>query len=114
MTMKYLYDSHLGGVFTSDRELSIDERFCDQCFDCDTLIGTYTTVQEFWALIKPTCSIDGSGGLSLQWLWPFMVNEFKLPVEVTYNSYNDKCQGFCNLSEAEIINSIENVIKETC
>lgn len=112
--MKYLYDSHIGGLFTSESELTVEERYCEQCFDCDMLIGTFNNVKEFWTLVKDNCSIDGSGGLSLQWLWPFMVQEFGLTVEVPYESYDDKCQGFCSLTDDEVLNNIKILVDVSC
>ena len=69
--MKYLYNSHLGGLYTSDEELDYDYLYCEQCGDSDTLIGSFSTIQDFWNLIKEECDINGSGGYSLQYLYLF-------------------------------------------
>ena len=37
--MKYLYESHLGGYYVTDHELSLDERYCETCGDADRCIG---------------------------------------------------------------------------
>lgn len=50
--MKYLYDNHLGGLYTSDEELDYDCLYCDTCGDSDVLIGSFSTIQDFWNLIK--------------------------------------------------------------
>ena len=31
----YIYESHMGSLFTSDYELSYEERYCEQCGDSD-------------------------------------------------------------------------------
>ena len=33
--MRYFYESHLGGVYSSEHELDWDDLYCDQCGDCD-------------------------------------------------------------------------------
>lgn len=33
--MIYIYESHLGGLYISDEELSLDETYCETCGDCD-------------------------------------------------------------------------------
>lgn len=35
--MIYIYESHLGGLYISDEELSLDETYCETCGDCDWL-----------------------------------------------------------------------------
>lgn len=105
--MKYLYDSHLGGIFFSDTELTFEECYCEQCGDSDYLIGTFETLKDLWSLIKDECSINGSGGYSLQYIFPILVSEFKLDVEVTYDSFDYQAQGFCNLTDDLIVSLIE-------
>lgn len=101
--MRYVYDNHVGGIFLSDRLLSHDELYCNICLDCDRLLGEFETLSQFWDLIKDKCSIDGSGGYSLQYIFPIIVKEFNLDEELTYNNYDDECQGFCNISDEDII-----------
>lgn len=36
---KYIYESHLGGLYTSDLYLSWDDLYCDSCGDSDWLLG---------------------------------------------------------------------------
>lgn len=36
---KYLYCSHMGGVFTSDEKISFDDLYCEQCGDSDDFLG---------------------------------------------------------------------------
>lgn len=99
--MKHLYESHLGGLYTSEDVLDYDELYCEQCDDSDTYLGSFETLADLWALIKDDCSIDGSGGWSLQYIYPWIVAEFDLPHKV------EAAQGFCCLSDAEILQRIE-------
>ena len=110
--MRYLYDGHLGSLFTSDNILSYEECYCETCGDSDQLIGTFTTLEEFWNLIKDDCDIDGSEGWCLQYIFPLIVSEFELPVELTYDDYDMKSQGFCNFTDKEIIELIEKYKNE--
>ena len=65
------------------------------------------TLSDLWNLLKSECSINGTGGYSLQYIFPIIVNEFNLNVEVTYDNFNDKDQGFCNLTDDLIVSIIE-------
>ena len=110
--MKYLYESHLGGLYTTDHKLDYDSLYCEQCGDSDWLIGPFETIKDFWELIKDDCDIDGCGGWSLQYLYPMIVELFNLPDVVEYENDYEKAQGFCYHSDAEIIARIEELIKE--
>ena len=39
MSGKYIYESHMGGLYTSDYDLPFDRLYCDTCGDSDHLIG---------------------------------------------------------------------------
>ena len=43
----YVYESHLGGLYTSDDYISYDELYCEQCGDSDYEIGSFDTFEEF-------------------------------------------------------------------
>lgn len=110
--MKYLYESHLGGLYTSDKPLSYDDLHCSQCGDSDWRIGRFETIKDFWGLIKDGCDIDGCGGLSLQYIFPMMVEIFDLPDVVRYEDDCERAGGFCSHSDSEILARIEELIKE--
>ena len=110
--MKYLYESHLGGIYYTNRKLSHKQLYCEQCEDSDWLIGSFETIKDFWLLIKDQCDIDGCGGWSLQYLYPMMVELFNLPDVVEYENDYERDRGFCCHSDAEIIARIEELIKE--
>ena len=63
-------------------------------------------VHEYWNLIKDDCSINGSGGWCLQYIYSEMCKKFnllKLP--------QDK-DNWCKVSDNKIIKIIEKNIKE--
>lgn len=35
----FLYESHLGGIYTTDKEQNPDELYCEECGDSDWFIG---------------------------------------------------------------------------
>jgi len=42
--MIHLYESHLGGYYTTDHY--IKDTYCDQCGDSDTYLGEFKTEEE--------------------------------------------------------------------
>lgn len=108
--MSYLYENHMGGLYTSDYYIDPDELYCEQCGDSDWLLGEYETLNEFWNLIESECDINGSGGYFLQYVYPIMVSEFELPDQLEYDDYDDQLRGFCNTNDDDIINRIEELI----
>jgi hypothetical protein len=108
--MKYIYDSHLGGIYVSDSLMNHEELYCEQCGDSDQLLGTFETLKEFWNVIKDDCSIDGSGGYSLQHVFTIIFSEFDYPFHICFDSYYDAEDGFCSNTDADIIEQIENFI----
>ena len=50
--MKYVYESHMGGIYLSDDYLSVEETYCDQCGDYDYLLGQGETLEELWNVLK--------------------------------------------------------------
>lgn len=107
--MQYLYESHTGGLFITEDELSVEECFCETCFDYDEFIGTFETIKDFWNIVKNRCSLNGSGGLSLQWLLPFIADHFDDKFVITYDSYSDQAQGFCSNTDTDIVKQIETI-----
>lgn len=37
--IKYIYESHLGGLYTTDEEQSYGSLYCDECGDSDSFVG---------------------------------------------------------------------------
>lgn len=111
--MKYLYEGHLGSLYTDDDLCDFDDLYCEQCGDSDSLIGEFETVADFWNLIKDNCDINGSGGWSLQYVYPLIVSEFDLPDDVQYENDYEKDCGFCCHSNEEILKRIKKTVKES-
>ena len=48
----YIYESHMGDLYTSDEPLDYEDLYCEQCGDSDSLIGYANTREEVWDLLK--------------------------------------------------------------
>ena len=103
----YLYESHMGGLYSTQEEQEFEDLYCEQCGDSDWFIGEYETLGEYWNLIKEDCSINGSGGWSLQSIYVDICKEFNLPMPPLDENY------WVNLSDDEIIKNIKKNIKES-
>lgn len=68
----YIYKSHLGSLYTSDSELSLDEVYCEQCGDYDWLIGYAATRSEAWDLLKDDVDINYCGGWDFSYVQDFL------------------------------------------
>lgn len=49
----YVYESHLGGYYTSPYELDINGLYCEECCDYDEKIGMASTRAEAFKLLSP-------------------------------------------------------------
>ena len=49
----YIYENHMGGLYSSEWQLDYDDLYCEQCGDSDWEIGNFETPEELWNLIKP-------------------------------------------------------------
>ena len=56
----YIYESHMGGLYSSFESLDWDDLYCEQCGDSDWEIGNFETAEEAWEYLKPydLCCID--------------------------------------------------------
>lgn len=70
----YIYEGHLGSLYTSDDSLDYEDLYCEECGDSDWLIGYAETREEAWNLLKSDTDIDGSGGLDYDYVQKF-INE---------------------------------------
>lgn len=70
----YIYQSHMGGLYTSDDELDYEQTYCETCGDSDWLIGYTETREEAWDLLKDDTNIDGSGGWDYEYIQDFLRN----------------------------------------
>lgn len=70
----YIYQSHMGGLYTSDDELDYEQTYCETCGDSDWLIGYAETREEAWNLLKDDTNTDGSGGWDYEYIQDFLRN----------------------------------------
>ena len=68
----YIYESHMGGLYTSEWVLDYEDTYCEECGDSDLLIGHANTKEEAWNLLKDDTNIDGSGGLDYDYVQEFI------------------------------------------
>lgn len=62
----YVYESHLGGLYTSDDYIPYDELYCEQCGDSDYEIGSFDTFEEFLRYYADNIYVDPwDGGYNL-------------------------------------------------
>lgn len=71
--MTYIYESHMGGIYATSYALDYEERYCDQCGDCDSLIGEAETVGEL--LIVLSNCIMGSY-VSIEYMQEWVMEHF--------------------------------------
>lgn len=70
----FIYESHLGGLYTSSEEIPFEALFCETCGDYDSLIGEADTREEALELLKDDTDIDGSGGWTYDYVQEFLSN----------------------------------------
>lgn len=73
----YIYESHLGGLYVYDEILDPDDLYCEQCGDCNQLIGKANNRKEAWELLKDDTDINGSGGWHYGYVQDFITENFK-------------------------------------
>ena len=67
---KYIYESHMGGLYTSEYLLPWDYLYCETCGDSDLEMGLATNREEAKRII------EGSGMYSDEYIKQFLGNEF--------------------------------------
>lgn len=70
----YIYQSHMGSLYTMDDMLDYDDLYCEICGDSDLLIGYAETRGEAWDLLKDDTNIDESGGWDYEYVQEFLKN----------------------------------------
>ena len=69
----YIYEGHMGGLYTSDEPLDYEDLYCEECGDSDWLIRYAETKEEAWnLLLKDDTDIDGSGGWDYDYVQAFI------------------------------------------
>lgn len=70
----YIYEGHMGGLYTSDEPLDYEDLYCEECGDSDWLVGYATTREDAWNLLKDDTDINGSGGWDYDYIQEFLKN----------------------------------------
>lgn len=50
----YLYESHMGGLYTTAEQQDWEDLYCEECGDSDREIGTFENAKELWELVRPS------------------------------------------------------------
>lgn len=72
----YIYEGHMGGLYSSDELLDYEDLYCETCGDSDTYIGCAETKEEAWNLLRDDVDIDGSGGWDYEYVKNFIDASF--------------------------------------
>ena len=64
----YVYESHMGGLYTSYGELDYEQIYCEECGDSDSFIGYADAREEAWKLFKD----DIDGGWNYDYIQEFI------------------------------------------
>jgi hypothetical protein len=48
----YIYEGHIGSIYTSENQIDYDDLYCETCGDKDYLIGYADTLEEALALFS--------------------------------------------------------------
>lgn len=75
--MTYVYESHLGGLYTSDYELDYDDLYCEQCGDSDSLFAVVdeTNKNDVLELIEELC-FDWKYARDIEYIKEFIQENF--------------------------------------
>ena len=73
----YIYENHMGGVYSSNELLDEEFLYCETGGDYDWLIGEADTREEAWELLKNDTSINGSGGWDYDYIQEFLKKYFE-------------------------------------
>lgn len=76
-SMKYIYRSHMGGIYVANEKLSGKQLYCEDCGDSDEYLGCATNDKEAWKILEPlTCYGDNNGGFLLLYIMNFIEEYF--------------------------------------
>lgn len=69
--MIYIYESHLGGLYISDEELSLDETYCETCEDYDWLGCVVEDWHDVAVYLRERLDVFGLGGFDMEYCIDF-------------------------------------------
>jgi len=65
----WVYEGHLGGLYTSDYPEDPEDLYCEQCGDSDWEIGYFETFADFLKYYADNIHVDeGDGGFDLDFV----------------------------------------------
>lgn len=64
----YFYESHMGGIYSSNERIDEKDLYCEQCGDSDWYYGNFDSAWSFLSFIWDEIDIDGSGGYDLEYI----------------------------------------------
>lgn len=74
--MAYIYEGHLGSLYATDHIQNSEEMYCDECGGSDWLLGSASTREEAWEILKDVTDIDCSGGWDYDYIQEFLDEHF--------------------------------------
>lgn len=74
----YLYESHLGSLYTTDHEMDFTDLYCEQCGDSDRLVGEFNSAIDVLIYMANDIALNGSGGWCLEHV-----------IEILYEAFED-------------------------
>ena len=75
--MIYIYESHLGGLYISDRELSLDEAYCETCGDNDWLACIADNWIDVAEYLRSRLDVFNLGGFGMEYCINFFNECFR-------------------------------------
>ena len=64
----YLYEGHMGTLYTTDYEMHFGDLYCEQCGDSDRLVGEFNSAIDALIYMANDIDVDGSGGWDLSYV----------------------------------------------
>lgn len=68
----YIYEGHMGSLYTSGEPLEYEDLYCEQCGDRDWELGCASNREEAWKLLMPETNVDGLGGWDYEYVKEFI------------------------------------------
>lgn len=64
----WVYESHLGGLYTEDHPVPVEDLYCEECGDSDWNLGEFETLRDFLRYYANNIYVDDEcdGGYSLE------------------------------------------------
>lgn len=74
----WIYEGHLGGLYTSDYPISQEDLYCEQCGDSDWEIGCFDTFADFLEYYGGNIAVDeGDSGFDLDFVISSVMYSFE-------------------------------------